>query len=60
MDEAVGALQRVRGSANHSAVMEMVMILKASYLNRHIQQQQQEKLQQLQCTMQYNHVCLCC
>lgn len=38
MDEAVGALQRVWSSANHSAVVEMVMALQTSYLSKHIQQ----------------------
>lgn len=42
MDEAVRALQRVCSSTNHSAVLEMVMVLQTSYLTQHIQQQHQE------------------
>lgn len=33
VDEAVGALQRIRRPANHSAVVEMVMVLQTSYLS---------------------------
>ena len=37
MDEAVGTLQRESSSANYFAMMEMVVILQASYLSKHIQ-----------------------
>lgn len=39
MDEAVGALKSVSCPADHSAMVEMVMIIQASYLNKDIQQQ---------------------
>lgn len=45
MDEAVGALQGVRSSANHSAVPEVVMVLQSPDLTQHIQQQQQQQHQ---------------
>lgn len=43
MDEAMGAFQSVCSSADHSAVVEMVMILQASYLTTDIQQHHQDK-----------------
>lgn len=52
MDEAVGALERVHGSANHTAVVEMVMILQISYLNTR-QTASTRELQQLHYNMQY-------
>lgn len=52
MDEAVGALQRDRSSANHSAVVEMVMVLQASYLTeKHPKATSRKQQQQLHCNL---------